>query len=205
MVCLIRVMRGLIGVVLLSIVGCMSNEDMEAIYAQDSPYAVPTQCVRLGSKPVITRNRLAKQLVQQGVLLVQAGEETKIFVRNDLIFKPMTAQWHKTQHVPKILKDIARLIRSYTTVQVDISSAIVGHHGQRFIHAIAERQAQKVATVLWKAGLDSRLVTTHGEVSSSDISVFKGEHSVSGRSNELVASSLKQAGYVKIRFRYMHE
>ena len=202
---LIRAMRGLVGVILLAIVGCMPNQDIEAIDAQDSPDTASTQCERLESRPVITRNQLAKQLVQQGVLLVQAGEETKIFVRNDLIFKPMTAQWHKTQHVPQILKDIARLIRSYTTVQIDISSAIFGHHGQRFIHAIAERQAQKVATVLWKAGLDSRLVTTHGEVPQSDMLVFKGGHSVSDRPDGLMVSSLKQAGYVKIRFRYMHE
>ena len=49
MVCLIRVMRGLIGVVLLSIVGCTPNQAAEllaqpvqcliaAVYAHDSPY-----------------------------------------------------------------------------------------------------------------------------------------------------------------------
>lgn len=205
MVCLIRVIRGLIGVVLFSIVGCTPNQDMDAIDAQDSPYAVSTQCVRLGAKPVMTRNRLAKQLLRQGVLLVQAGEETKIFVRHDLIFKPMTAQWREKEHAPRMLKDIARLIRSYTTIQVDVSSAMNGRYSQRFIHALAKRQAEKVAAALWKSGLGSRLVTTHGWVPQSDISIFKEKAGVSNRRNGSTVSLLKQTGYVKIRFRYMHD
>ena len=192
---IIRVFYGLVCFSLLALTGCEPYLDQ----THNSHMAYECGVHQSKRQMYVSRGEMANYLIKQGLHLVQSGERTQIFIPINFVFKPTTAQWAKVKPAPKaLLADVAKFIRSYEVIQVNVVTSMKGSRSNRFLNAITKRQSQKVAEELLHHGIDTRLLITSG-APPKQFKYLKGGDLRKRRNTDIAIR-----GYVVIDFRYLH-
>ncbi len=95
-----------------------------------------------------------------GVQVIRLGQDVRIVVRSDYLFKPDSANIRDSYR--QAMSAVARLIKTYSKMSVKVSAYTDNQGKETFQQALSTRQAQVVANFLWQHGIDSRLLYAVG-------------------------------------------
>jgi intracellular multiplication protein IcmN len=163
-------MRSIIKLIMLVIFGVV----LTGCAKKPKPVFVPPP-----PKPTLNQIRTftIHRLEDNGVQVIHEGEDIRIVLRDDYLFVPDSANI-RDSYKP-VLSTVARLMRTYDKVNVNISAYLDSHNAKPFSNALSTRQAQVVSNFLWYHGIDARLLYAEGHNSLNPVD-WNG--SVEGRS-----------------------
>lgn len=134
----------------LALIGCAGHSA--------KPWVQPA----LADKPSVEdwRAYYVSQLRRNGAQVIHVGEEIRIVLRDDYLFNPDSANLR--QNANPVLNWTAALIKTYTTVSIQVAGYSDNQNARAIAVALTTRQAQVVADSLWDKGIDTRLLSTVG-------------------------------------------
>lgn len=119
------------------------------------------------AKPTVAEQRAAYlcQLKKADVQTIKLGETYRFVLSSDRLFNGGTSSNIQTAYQPT-LTTIAKFIQTYKTVAVKVAAysdnVTRGQAPKGRKLALTNRQAELVAAYLWDAGINTRLLYTHG-------------------------------------------
>lgn len=101
------------------------------------------------------------QLTRNGAQVIHVGEEIRIILRDDYLFNPDSANLRGNAN--PVLTWAASLIKTYTTVSIQVAGYLDDQSQVAYSQALSTRQAQVIADSLWDKGIDTRLLYVVGK------------------------------------------
>ncbi len=132
------------------------------------------------------------QLQQQGIKVVQVGDNMRIILASDKLFYPNSATFlHNGEYS---LNLVAKLLRHYPIKSsLDVDAYTDTHAAAAASLALSKQRAQAVAGYLWEDNIDARFVVAHGYGASQFINT---NTTAAGRADNR---------RVEVKFRILHD
>lgn len=139
--------------------------------------------------PLTHQQRLILAVQADGVQFINVGQTVKLVLGSNWLFNPRSANFN-----PKtlwILSEVAGLMKTYDMVETQVTAYTDAIGNAQHNQALSTRQAQVVASYLWKAGLQNRMIYAVGFGETRPVATNR------------YASSRVANNRIEIKFRYI--
>ncbi len=125
-------------------------------------------------KPVMLTNTVAQKLYtgylkSQGVKIIHLGETVTLVYPSDQLFHYDSA--NMASSYKKIMQASADLLKTYSTVTVNVAAYSDDIQSGKRKHALTTRQSQVISSYLWSQGINTRMLVAKGYGHKSPIAV----------------------------------
>ena len=158
-------LRTLIGIIILSVSlsGCVRRSLEPFIPPPNCPAPDTINAPLCPDKKPCSRcmfESLLFYLRSHDVQVVRVGEDVRIIIPSDHLFKPYSANF-KREYLP-VLSAISTLLSCYEEEEVKVAGYTDCFGSMERNVMLSTLQAEKVEKFIWRAGVDSRLFYTKG-------------------------------------------